>query len=57
MYDWLHLHQCSKYSSRLGNSSSSVQMIQIIYRNIMADMQFIGFYPFSNLFQSLSLIF
>ena len=57
MNDWLDLYHGSQNSRRLGYAASPLQMVQIIYRYKMADMQFIFLHPLCNLFDRLSFFF
>src|SRR5699024_6786775 len=40
MYDGFDLDECAEYSSCLGDPTAPVQMVQVVYCDIVADMKF-----------------
>ena len=57
MYDRFHLHKCPQNCCRFGNTSTSLQMIQIIHRNIMANVKLVLFCPLCDLINRLAFFF
>ena len=57
MYDRLDLHQRAENRGRLRDASSPVEMVQVIHRHIMGDVQLILLDPLLDLIDRLSFFF
>ena len=54
MYDRLYLYKCADHGCRLGDTAASVEVVQVVYRHIMTDMEFVLLDPLRHFVYSLS---